>query len=289
MAQVKHAFSIDLEDWYHGMELPIDQWNGKEDRLRIGTDRVLELLSETNSKGTFFTLGWIAEKYPKVIQDIVNAGHEIASHGWNHEKVYDLTPEEFEAESIKTKNALEQASGHEVKGFRAPFFSVTAKSLWALDVLKECGFTYDCSISPVKTWRYGISGCPETIFKIKENELLEFPVSTFGFLNKRLGVGGAYFRIFPYFMTDGVFKRKEKEDYPAMFYAHPWEYDPEHPKTDEMEFKASLTHYFNLNSMVDRTRKMLSTHSFGTVSEVLSEAQKNNLVGEMSLKDLDDR
>lgn len=288
MSRVKHAFSIDLEDWYHGMELPFDQWKGKEDRLRKGTDVVLQLLDETNSKATFFTLGWIAEQYPELMKEIADAGHEIGSHGFNHEKVYDLSPDEFRDELKRTKDALEKASGKEVKGHRSPFFSVTAKSLWALDVLKECGFEYDCSISPVKTWRYGISGCPEQVFTVKENGLIEFPVSTFKFLNKQLGIGGAYFRIFPYFMTNGALKRKENEGYPAMFYAHPWEYDPTHPKIDEMEFKAGLTHYFNLNGMAARTKKMLSQYEFTTVAEVLDSIKANGQINELSITQLDD-
>ena len=288
MSATKHAFSIDLEDWYHGMELPFDQWKGKEDRLRKGTDVVLELLEQTSSKATFFTLGWIAEKYPELMREIVNAGHEIASHGFNHEKVYDLSPEAFRDELKRTKGALEKASGKGVLGHRAPFFSVNAKSLWALDIIKECGFVYDCSISPVKTWRYGIAGCPDEVFTIKENGLVEFPVSTFKFLNKQLGIGGAYFRIFPYFMTNGGLKKKDKSGHPAMFYAHPWEYDPTHPKIDEMEFKAGLTHYFNLKGMASRTKKMLSNYDFTTVVEVVEDLEKKGRINELSISQLDD-
>ena len=278
-----HPFTIDLEDWYHGIELPLNAWAGKEDRLHKGMDAILELLNKSNTKCTFFILGWIGERYPKLIQQLAKEGHEIASHGYSHEKVYNLNPNSFRDETKKTKDILENISGQTVRGFRAPFFSINSKSLWALEVLKECGFEYDCSISPVKTWRYGISGCPEKIFEIKELSILEFPVTTFQLLGKKFNVGGAYFRIFPYYFFNKTYKNNSKINQPTMFYAHPWEYDSKHPVID-FEFKAKLTHYHNLSGMYKRTERLLNSFSFTTVWNVL---QRERADGRITAESLD--
>lgn len=282
-----NAFSVDLEDWYQGIELPFDSWSKHTERIRHGLDPLLELLDKHNTKGTFFTLGWIGEKYPELIKQITDAGHEMASHGYSHEKVYDLTPDAFREEISKTKKILEDISGAEVTSFRAPFFSVTNKSLWALDVLKEEGYTIDCSISPVKTWRYGISTTPDEIFTIKENGLTEFPVSTFKLLTKNLGIGGAYFRLFPYMLTSRGLKQRTKEGKVNMFYIHPWEYDPDHPVVD-MERKAKITHYTRLSKTIPFTDKLLGQFEFDTVSNVVKKYKEAREVNEYSIEILKD-
>ena len=263
-----NAFSVDLEDWYQGIEQPFDSWVGHEDRLRIGLDPLLALLDKYKTKATFFTLGWIGEKYPELIKELADAGHEIASHGYSHKKVYDLSQEAFREEIRKTKRILENASGTTVTSFRAPFFSITNKCLWALDILKEEGYLVDCSISPVKTWRYGISNTPDEIFTIKENGITEFPVSTYKLLNKKLGIGGAYFRLFPYIFTSNSLKQRAKAKKASMFYLHPWEFDPYHPIVD-MERKAKITHYTRLSQTLLFTDKLLSQFVFDTVCNVV--------------------
>ncbi len=282
-----NAFSVDLEDWYQGIELPFDSWNKHTDRIRKGLDPLLELLEKHNTKATFFTLGWIGEKYPDLIKQIADAGHEMASHGYSHEKVYDLSPDAFREEISKTKKILEDISGTEVVSFRAPFFSITNKSLWALDILKEEGYTIDCSISPVKTWRYGISTTPDEIFTIKENGLTEFPVSTFKLLTKNLGIGGAYFRLFPYMLTSNGLKQRVKEGKVNMFYIHPWEYDPHHPVV-EMERKAKITHYTRLSKTIPFTDKLLGQFKFDTVSNVVKQYKEQREVNEYSIEILKD-
>lgn len=282
-----NAFSVDLEDWYQGIELPFSSWNQHTERIRKGVDPLLELLSKHNTKATFFTLGWIGEKYPELIKQITDAGHEMASHGYSHEKVYDLSPQAFREEISKTKKILEDISGTEVAAFRAPFFSVTNKSLWALDILKEEGYSIDCSISPVKTWRYGISTTPDEIFTIKENGLTEFPVSTFKLLTKNLGIGGAYFRLFPYMLTSNGLKQRTKEGKVNMFYIHPWEYDPHHPVVD-MERKAKITHYTRLSKTIPFTDKLLGQFKFDTVSNVVKQYQAEREVNEYSIEILKD-
>jgi polysaccharide deacetylase family protein (PEP-CTERM system associated) len=280
----KHAFSIDLEDWYQGIELTEGKWKNKEHRLEKGLNIILQLLDETSTKATFFSLGWIAKNYGNIIKKIAGEGHEIASHGFSHDKIYNLTPETFRQDIKRTKALLEDVSGQEVLGNRSPFFSITKESLFALDILDSEGFTYDCSISPVQTWRYGIKSSPGNIYKFKELNLIEFPVSTTTFFFKKISIGGAYFRIFPYF----VFKKalKKSKD-PKMFYCHPWEYDPYHPSIS-FDRKARFTHYFNLKSMREKTRKLLNEFSFTKVSTIIAENINNKRVLEISVKNLQD-
>ena len=265
---LKHAFSIDLEDWYQGIELPVEKWTNREHRLEKGLNNILELLNNTNTKATFFCLGWIAKHHANVIKTISNEGHEIASHGYSHDKVYALSPATFREDVRKTKALLEDLSGKKVIGNRSPYFSITRKSLWAIKILYEEGYTYDCSISPVETWRYGISSSPDSIYKFKEFDLIEFPVSTTTFLYKKISIGGAYFRIFPYYIFKKFFTLADKS---KMFYCHPWEYDPQHPSIS-FDWKAHLTHYFNLKEM--------------EVETVIDEYKKNNNILEISITDL---
>ena len=198
-----------------------------------------------------------------------------------------MSPEAFREEISKTKKILEDISGMEVVSFRAPFFSVTSKSLWALDILKEEGYTIDCSISPVKTWRYGIATTPDEIFTIKEIGLIEFPVSTFKLLTKNLGIGGAYFRLFPYMLTSNGLNQRTKEGKVNMFYIHPWEYDPHHPVV-EMERKAKITHYTRLSKTIPFTDKLLGQFKFDTVSNVVKQYKAEREVNEYSIEILKD-
>ncbi len=283
---IKHAFSIDLEDWYQGIELRLEEWAGKENRLEFGLDVILRLLDETCTKCTFFSLGWIAEKFPDVITKIAGLGHEIASHGYFHEKVYTLNSEKFREDIKRTKGIIEDITGTAVKGNRSPYFSITRKSLWALSILQDEGFEYDCSISPIETWRYGISSSPENIYRIKEVGIVEYPLSTFSLLGKRLGVGGAYFRIFPYFFFKNVFREKTRSQHSGMFYAHPWEFDPDHPIVS-FDWRAKLTHYFNLKGMERRTLKLLKCFPFARVADIIREATDSGSVTQISIKSLE--
>lgn len=272
-----NAFTVDFEDWYQGVEIPIHSWGNYATRLEIGANRILNLLEKHHTKATFFVLGWIGEKYPNLIKEISNRGHEIGSHGYSHEKIYYLTHEQFREEIRKTKKILEDITGQKVISFRAPFFTVTSKTLWALEILAEEGYTIDCSISPVKTWRYGIADSPKEIYRVTPSGITEFPVSAFGFLTKDWGIGGAYFRIFPYTFTRSFFVKREKENNPGMFYIHPWEYDHEHPRI-KFEWKAMLTHYKNLHRTLPLTEKLLSEFTFTTVSNIVNEYQKSHAI-----------
>lgn len=277
-----NAFTVDLEDWYHGIELPASEWGRQERRIEIGFYKIFELLERYQVKATFFVLGWVAEKYPQLIKALSSAGHELASHGYSHEKVYHLTPAQFREEIKTTKKTIEDLSGKLLVAYRAPFFSITEKSLWALEILAEEGHTIDCSISPIKTWRYGIKNCPDEIFNITEPNIIEFPVSSFNFFSKRWAVGGAYFRLFPYVFTKRALENRGKNGRHSMFYIHPWEYDPAHPKVP-MEKKAYITHYTRLSSTLPNTEKLVSNFKFDTVSNVVNNYQKQNGISNISI------
>ena len=282
-----NSFTVDFEDWYQGIELPYSNWHEYDRRIEKGFYRVLELLGRCDSKATFFTLGWVAENYPQLVKETAAAGHELGSHGYSHEKVYNQTPEKFRHEIRQTKNIIEQLTGKEVTTHRSPFFSITSKSLWALDILAEEGYKIDCSISPIKTWRYGISTCPDSIFRITENNLIEFPVSRFSFLRRNWAVGGAYFRIFPYFFTLNGMKQRLKNNLPNMFYIHPWEYDPGHPRV-KFECKAMITHYANLKKTYGNTQKLLTHLKFETVTNLVTAYEQRGKIQNVSLQVLQD-
>jgi polysaccharide deacetylase family protein (PEP-CTERM system associated) len=282
-----NAFTIDFEDWYQGIELPIAEWGKHERRIEHGFNKVVELLDKQKVKATFFTLGWIAEKYPHLIKQLAAAGHELGSHSYSHEKVYNQTQEVFREEIRRTKQILENLARQKIIAHRSPFFSVTSQCLWALDILAEEGYMIDCSISPIKTWRYGISTCPDEIFRIKENNLIEFPVSRFSFLGKNWAIGGAYFRIFPYSFTSNGITKRTRNNLPNMFYIHPWEYDPAHPRI-KFERKAMLTHYARLGKTFPNTEKLLKQFSFTTVSDVVKTYEQQNRIRTVSINVLQD-
>ncbi len=263
-----NAVTIDLEDWYQGIEQPFVAWGRFTDRLHIGTDTLLNILDQTGARATFFVLGWVAEQHPALIRRLAEQGHEIASHGYDHEKLYHTTPDALRVALARAKRATEDAAGAAVLGHRAPFFSLTRASLWALDVLAELGFTYDCSVYPGSNWRYGIPGTPELIYRVEGTPLTEFPVSILALSGRKLGIGGAYFRILPYPVTSNGVRALNAAGRPAMFYLHPWEFDPRHPLV-RFRWRAMLTHYFNLSATAPRFARLLRDFRFGTVSAVL--------------------
>ncbi|MGB7925101.1 MAG: XrtA system polysaccharide deacetylase [Pyrinomonadaceae bacterium] len=283
----QNAFTVDLEDWYHGIELPYADWASYSPRLEKGFYTIFDLLEEHDAKATFFTLGWVAKKYPQLIKELANAGHELGSHSYSHEKVYNQTCDKFRAEVRLTKEIIENITGQKVRTHRSPFFSITSQSLWALEVLAEEGYEIDCSISPIKTWRYGISTCPDSIFRIAEINMIEFPASKFRFLSKNWAIGGAYFRLFPYSFTANGIKQRTQKQQCTMFYVHPWEYDPEHPRV-KFERKAMITHYTNLNKTPGNTKKLLKQFEFDIVSNVTRNYEQQRHIESVNIKVLQD-
>jgi len=267
MPATKHAFSVDVEDWYQGIELSLEAWVGKENRVDIGLSKVLELLKERNIKATFFTLGAVAKSNPKSIRFIAEQGHEIASHTMYHEKIYDLEPKKFLMQERECKKILEDISESTINGFRAPYFSITTQSLWALDILSQLGYTYDSSISPMQTWRYGIAGTKPGIYQLKSG-LIEFTASLGNFCSHSYGIGGAYLRIYPYKLTKAALKKSAAKGLSGMFYVHPWELDSKHPRL-KIGLKPFITHYSRLGSTAPKLKKLLRDFEFTSVQQAI--------------------
>ena len=237
------------------------------------TDRLLAMLGEADVHATFFVLGWVAERFPELVRRIQQGGHELASHSYDHGLVYDKTPDQFRQDLRRAKTAIEQASGLAVTGYRAPSFSVVERSLWALDVLVDEGYTYDSSIYPIRHDRYGIPAWPRHIHRIERPPVAcgSCPDSTVRHAGMNLPMGGGgYFRLLPYRWTSmGIRRLNDHEGQPAVFYLHPWEIDPEQPRLNAGAL-SRFRHYRNLAAHRARLRRLLKEFRFGTVASVLA-------------------
>jgi polysaccharide deacetylase family protein (PEP-CTERM system associated) len=228
-------------------------------------------MAEQSVRGTFFVLGPLARDNPSLVRGLADAGHEVGCHGWSHDLLYEMTPERFRDETARAQDAIAAATGREVTAYRAAYFSITRRSFWALEELARLGFRYDSSIFPVQNWRYGIAdfGTAPQRLDTPAGPIAELPMSVREVLRWRLPVsGGAYFRIYPYALTRANFAASERTGTPVVFYLHPWELDPGHPRVP-FYWKARLTHYVNLRSTVPKLRHLLQEFTFGPLSEVL--------------------
>jgi polysaccharide deacetylase family protein (PEP-CTERM system associated) len=271
MTQITNALTIDFEDWYQGLEIPYAEWDGFEDRIETVGEKLLQILDDAGTRATFFMLGYVAEKHPHLVKRVEAAGHEIATHGFSHTLIYNQEPDVFKEEMTRAIGFLEDLTGKKVLGHRAPFFSITKDSLWALDILGELGIKFDSSIFPVLNYRYGIAGSPRFPYKIERNgvEFMEFPVSTLQLPGFTMPIsGGAYFRIYPYQVTKQAIRSVNRSGHAATFYLHPWELDPEHPRID-VPRRIAATHYFNLGSTERRLKKLLRDFKMAPMGEVL--------------------
>lgn len=267
---IANALTVDFEDWYQGLEIPLAQWDGLEDRIRESGRRILSILAEARVRGTFFVLGAVAERHPELVREIVTGGHEVATHGWSHTLVYKMAPETFRSELAASIRLLEDLTGQRIVGHRAPFFSITRQSLWALDILGELGIRYDSSVYPVLNYRYGIEDAPRWPYRVGgPYPLTEFPITTWRVLGRNLPVaGGAYFRIYPYALTRTAFRSLNREGRACVFYIHPWELDPGHPRIP-VPRRIALTHYANLGATEHRLRRLLRDFHFAPMREIL--------------------
>jgi polysaccharide deacetylase family protein (PEP-CTERM system associated) len=273
---VVNAMSVDVEDYFQvsafDQAVSRDQWDRFESRVWANTERVLATLARRSTRATFFVLGWVAERYPALIRQIADRGHEIASHGYDHRLVFDLTPEEFRADLRRARAAIESAAGVHVRGYRAPSFSITARSLWALDILIEEGYVYDASIFPIHHDRYGLPSAPRHIHTITRpaGTLWEVPGSTTRVSGMNVPIaGGGYFRLLPYGWTRlGIARVNRLERQPVVFYIHPWELDPEQPRLPASQL-TRLRHYRNLNETVPRLERLLSEFRFDSIGSIL--------------------
>lgn len=262
-ALIRNAMTIDVEDYFQvsafAPHIPRDSWPSLSCRVEGNIDRILALLDESGVKATFFTLGWIAERYPAMVRCIVENGHELASHGYAHLRASDQKADEFLEDVTRSMALLEDIGGQKVLGYRAPSFSIGSKNLWALDLLLQAGYRYSSSIYPIQHDHYGMPDAPRFAFYPRGKDgLLELPVTTVRLLQRNLPAGGGgYFRFWPYPVSRWFLQRVNKHDMqPGIFYFHPWELDPGQPRQDGISMKTRFRHYLNLHRMEGRIKAL---------------------------------
>ncbi|MBK7953118.1 MAG: DUF3473 domain-containing protein [Candidatus Accumulibacter sp.] len=275
---ITNALTIDVEDYFQVSALapyiPRDQWDRRECRVERNVERILLMLDERQTKATFFTLGWIAERYPQLVRRIVDGGHELASHGYGHERVSDLSSAEFSADIGAAKALLEDLSGHEVKGYRAPSFSIGEGNLWAFDCLQRAGYRYSSSIYPIRHDHYGMPNAPRFAHPVRPG-LLELPVTTLRYFDRNWPAsGGGYFRLLPYALSRWLLRQvNELDGKPAIFYFHPWEIDAEQPRITGISTRTRFRHYVNLKRTEGRLKRLFADFRWGRVDEVFLSAK----------------
>ena len=275
---MRNALSVDVEDWFQvgAFENTIDKasWDGRLHRVERNTDAVLAMFGEAGVRGTFFTLGWIAARYPALIRRIADAGHEIASHGWDHLRVFRMTPKQFADDLNRSRAAIEDAAGQQITGYRAPSFSIDLRTPWAHAVLAEAGYAYSSSVAPVLHDHYGWPEAPRFAFRpLADSGLIELPVTTVKIAGRNFAAGGGgFFRLFPYGLSRWAVREvNRKEKRPAIFYFHPWEIDPEQPRVAEAPLKSRLRHYTNLDRMAGKLRRLLRDFEWVRTDQVAAE------------------
>ncbi len=272
-----NALTIDVEDYFQVSALaphfPRNTWDDVPCRVERNVDRILELLDGHGAHATFFTLGWVAERYPLLVRRIVGGGHEIASHGYAHERASALSPKAFTADITLAKAVLEDITGQPVAGYRAPSFSIGKANLWAHDCIAEVGYSYSSSVYPVKHDHYGIPDAPRFPWRL-DNGLIEIPVTTMRWLGRNWPAGGGgYFRLLPYALSRWQIERVNRDDKrPAIFYFHPWEIDPGQPRVADATARTRFRHYINLDRTEARLGRLLSDFTWGRADRVFRDA-----------------
>ena len=279
---IKHAMTVDVEDYFHVAAfkdvIDVNTWDEWPCRVEQNTEKLLALFEQADIKITFFILGWVAERYPNLVKAIQAGGHEIASHGYSHQLIYNQSPDIFRQETLKSKQILEDITGEKVFGYRAASYSITRQSLWALDILADLGFEWDSSIFPTRHDNYGIPDSPEEPYKIITSNgasLTEFPLTTAKVLGQSIpAAGGGYFRQYPYALSRWLFERaSHNQTKPQIFYLHPWEIDPEQPRVPNASAFSRFRHYTNLKRCLPRLERLLQDFNFGTMSQSLAEVE----------------
>jgi polysaccharide deacetylase family protein (PEP-CTERM system associated) len=271
-AKVTNALTIDVEDYFQvsafAPHIPRSDWPTRECRVERNVDRILAMLDQHETKATFFTLGWIAERYPELIRRIVAEGHELASHGYGHERASEQTAAAFFADINLSKLILEDLAGQEVKGYRAPSFSIGQHNLWAFDCLERAGYRYSSSIYPIRHDHYGMPDAPRHAHAV--GGLLEVPATTLRFLNRNWPAsGGGYFRLMPYGLSRWMLRRVNHTDQlAAVFYLHPWEIDADQPRIPGISAKTRFRHYVNIHRMEARLNRLLGDFQWGRMDHL---------------------
>lgn len=270
---ITNALTIDVEDYFQVSAfapfIKRSDWDTRECRVERNVDRILALLDTHHTHATFFTLGWIAERYPSLVQRIVAGGHELASHGFGHERVSDLSEADFFSDIHRAKVLLEDIGGVRVQGYRAPSFSIGSGNLWALDTLERAGYRYSSSIYPIQHDHYGMPDAPRFAHQVREG-LIEVPPTTLRMFNRNLpSSGGGYFRLFPYPLSRWMLRQVHRQDrVPAVFYFHPWEVDVEQPRVQGIDFKTRFRHYVNIGRMEQRLGYLLRDFRWGRMDHI---------------------
>ena len=274
-APIVNGMSVDVEDWFQvgAFENTIarSDWDSQAIRAGDNVRRILDLFDAAGVKATFFTLGWVAERVPDAIREVVERGHELASHGYDHARVFTLTPDAFRADLHKSRSILEDAGGAAVTGYRAPSFSIDPRCPWAHEVLAEEGYAYSSSVAPIRHDHYGWRDAPRFAFSpLKDSELVEIPVTTVELGSRRFAAGGGgFFRVLPYLFTEWAIARvNERDERPAAFYFHPWEVDPDEPRVADAPLRSRLRHYTALDWMEGKLERLLGRFRWGRMDEV---------------------
>jgi polysaccharide deacetylase family protein (PEP-CTERM system associated) len=272
-----NALSVDVEDWFQvgAFENVIarDAWDTLPQRVERNSEAVLDLFDRAGVKATFFTLGWVAHKYPKLVRRITDAGHEIASHGWDHVRVHTMTSAIFRADLERARIAIEDACGQSPTGYRAPSFSIDKRTPWAHEVLAEEGYAYSSSVAPVRHDHYGWPEAPRFAHRpLPGADLIELPVTTVEVGGRRLAAGGGgFFRMLPFqFSSWAISRVNSSEQRPAVFYFHPWEIDPDQPRVDNAPLRSRIRHYSKLSVMEAKLTRLLKSHSWGRTDQVVA-------------------
>lgn len=268
--------SVDLEDWFCVYNLSgliaYADWDRCESRVERSTMRLLNLFQKHRTEATFFVLGWVADRFPDLVKEIERQGHELATHGYSHRLLTLMQPEEFRGDLQRSLEVLSKASSQEVRGFRAPSFSLTRQTLWAADILRECGIQYDSSVFPVGFHPdYGIADASLSPYRLA-NGLTELPMSVAEVLGQRIPCsGGGYFRLYPYAVSRRLMRRCNRQGRSVIFYLHPWEIDPEQPRVKGLSWSKRFRHYENLDRTAERLERLLSEFSFTSARKLLAD------------------
>jgi polysaccharide deacetylase family protein (PEP-CTERM system associated) len=283
---VINGLSVDVEDWFQvgAFETVIerDDWACLDDRVDRNVREILDLFDEASAKGTFFTLGWVAQRHGPLLREIVARGHELASHGWDHQRVFRMDRASFSLDLQRAQSAIEDAGGVRVIGYRAPSFSIDQRTPWAFAELAERGYRYSSSVAPIRHDHYGWAEAPRFAFKpLADSELLEIPVTTAMFGGKRLAAGGGgFFRVLPYAFSRWAIRQVNRDEgRPAIFYFHPWEIDPGQPRVAGAPLKSRMRHYSRLEQMAPKLRQLIREFAWGRMDR-LAEREALRLAGE---------
>jgi polysaccharide deacetylase family protein (PEP-CTERM system associated) len=273
---MQNVMSVDVEDWFCVYNLsrliPYADWDKCESRVERNTERLLDLFGKHDVEATFFVLGWVADRFPDLVKEIERRGHEVASHGYSHRLLTFMQPEEFRADLLQSLEVLAKSTSQEVRGFRAPSFSVTRQTMWAADILKQSGIQYDSSVFPMRFHPdYGIADTDLRPYQLTEG-LTELPMGVAEVLGRTIPCcGGGYFRLYPYGLTRRLMRRCNEQGRPVIFYLHPWETDPGQPRVEGMPWSKRFRHYNNLEKTEERLQRLLGDFSFTSARKLIAD------------------